>query len=97
MFDWPIWEKEVSEFPWSYDRSETGYFMRGQVIVTPDDGESVEIGRGNLVTFPAGMTCTWKILKPVEKRYSFGWFILQTTRKQSRFSLFQYEMSLNMA
>ncbi len=72
VFDWPIWEKEVSEFPWSYDRSETCYFLRGQVIVTPDGGEPVEIGRGDLVTFPAGMTCTWKILKPVEKYYSFG-------------------------
>ena len=55
VFDWPIWEKEVSEFPWSYDRSETCYFMRG-----------------DLVTFPAGMSCTWKILKPVEQHYSFG-------------------------
>jgi len=69
---WPIWEKEVSEFPWSYDRSETCYFLRGQVIVTPDGGEPVEIGRGDLVTFPAGMTCTWKILKPVEKHYSLS-------------------------
>ena len=71
VFDWPIWEKEVAEFPWSYDRTEICYFLRGQVIVTPEDGEPQEFGRGDLVTFPAGMSCTGKILKDVEKHYSF--------------------------
>ena len=23
VFDWPIWTKEASKFPWSYDESET--------------------------------------------------------------------------
>ncbi len=71
VYDWPIWEKEVSEFPWTYDRQETCYILRGQVIVTPDGEEPQEFRRGDLITFPAGMTCTWKILKPIEKHYSF--------------------------
>lgn len=72
IFDWPVWEKEVSEFPWTYDKEETCYFIRGRVIVTPDGGEPQEFGRGDLVTFPAGMSCTWKILEPVEKHYAFN-------------------------
>ncbi len=72
VFDWPIWEKEVSEFPWEYEREEVCYFLRGQVIITPEVGEPQEFGRGDLVTFPAGMKCTWKILKAVEKHYSFN-------------------------
>ncbi|MBE9117516.1 cupin domain-containing protein [Lusitaniella coriacea LEGE 07157] len=68
---WSIWEKEVSEFPWTYDTSETCYFLEGDVIVTPDGGESVSMGKGDLVTFPAGMSCTWNILKPVRKHYQF--------------------------
>jgi uncharacterized cupin superfamily protein len=72
IFDWPIWEKEVSEFPWTYDKEETCYFIRGRVIVTPDGGEPQEFGRGDLVTFPAGMSCTWKVLEPVEKHYAFN-------------------------
>lgn len=72
VFDWPIWEKEVSEFEWTYDKAETCYFLRGEVIITPEDGEPIEFGRGDLVTFPAGMKCTWNILKPVEKLYSIG-------------------------
>jgi len=71
VYDWPIWKKEVSRFPWQYDRQETCYFLRGRVIVTPDGGAPLEFGRGDLVTFPAGLSCTWEVLDPVEKHYSF--------------------------
>lgn len=72
IFSWPIWTKEVSEFPWSYEMSETCYFLEGDVVVTPENGVPVEMGRGDLVTFPAGMSCTWKIRKDVKKHYTFG-------------------------
>ncbi|KOR36470.1 MULTISPECIES: cupin domain-containing protein [Planktothricoides] len=72
IFSWPIWKKEVSEFPWTYDMRETCYFLEGDVVVTPDRGTPVEMGKGDLVTFPAGMSCTWKIRKAVKKHYSFG-------------------------
>ena len=71
VFDWPIWKKEVSQFPWHYDQQETCYFVRGKVIVTPDDGAPQQFGRGDLVTFPAGLSCTWEVLEPVEKHYVF--------------------------
>jgi hypothetical protein len=69
---WPIWTKEVSEFPWTYDEQETCYLLEGEVVVTPDGGEPVQFGKGDLVTFPAGMSCTWKILQDVRKHYYFG-------------------------
>lgn len=72
VFGWSIWTKEVSEFPWTYDLEETCYFLEGDVVVTPDGGEAVEMGKGDLVTFPAGMSCTWKIRRDVKKHYSFG-------------------------
>ncbi|HID00289.1 MAG TPA: DUF861 domain-containing protein [Piscirickettsiaceae bacterium] len=68
---WPIWEKEVSTFPWTYDSNETCYILEGRVMVTPDGGEAVEIKAGDLVTFPAGMHCTWEILEPIRKHYRF--------------------------
>jgi uncharacterized protein len=71
VYDWPIWKKEVSKFEWSYTQTEICYFLRGKVIVTPEGGEPQEFGRGDLVTFPAGMKCTWEILKDVEKHYTF--------------------------
>lgn len=70
--DWPTWSKEVSIFPWSYDSTETCYFLEGEVMVTPDGGEPVQIGKGDLVTFPVGMACTWDIRRPVKKHYQFS-------------------------
>jgi uncharacterized cupin superfamily protein len=72
VFNWSIWTKAASEFPWSYDESETCYFLEGDVVVTPDGGEAVQMGKGDLVTFPQGMSCTWNIKQDVKKHYKFG-------------------------
>ncbi len=69
---WSIWTKEVSEFPWRYDEEETCYLLEGEVVVTPQEGEAVTIGKGDLVTFPKGMSCTWEVRKPVRKHFQFG-------------------------
>lgn len=69
---WPIWTKEASEFPWRYGEEETCYFLEGDVTVTPDGGAPVRMGKGDLVTFPAGMACTWTIHADVRKHYRFG-------------------------
>ena len=68
---WDIWEKEVSKFPWTYDTQETCYFLAGDVIVTPDDRQPVQMGKGDLVIFPSGMSCTWEIISDVKKHYYF--------------------------
>lgn len=69
---WGIWTKEVSAFPWYYDEAETCYFLGGEVTVTPEGGAPVTMGKGDLVTFAAGLACTWEITQPVKKHYSFG-------------------------
>jgi uncharacterized protein len=69
---WPIWTKEPSIFPWSYDERETCYLLEGDVTVTPDGAEPVRFGAGDLVTFPNGMSCVWEIRVAVRKHYSFG-------------------------
>jgi len=71
IWNWPIWTKEVSEFPWQYDAQETCYLLEGDVVVTPDGGDPVEIKKGDLVTFPKGMKCRWNIRKDVRKHYRF--------------------------
>lgn len=71
VVNWGIWEKEASKFPWTYDSQETCYFLTGDVIVTPDGGQPVQMGKGDLVTFPAGMSCTWEIISDVKKHYYF--------------------------
>ena len=72
VYDWPIWEKEVSSFPWTYDTQETCYILSGEVTVTPDGGEAVTIKTGDLVTFPAGLRCSWDITRDIRKHYQFA-------------------------
>jgi uncharacterized cupin superfamily protein len=68
---WPIWTKEVSEFPWFYDETEVCYILEGHIIVTPNGGQPVELMPGQLVTFFKGLSCRWQILKAVRKHYHF--------------------------
>ena len=72
VYDWPVWRKEKSRFPWTYQTQETCYFLKGRVIVTPDNGEPREFRRGDLVTFPKGLSCTWEIIEDVEKHYDLA-------------------------
>jgi uncharacterized cupin superfamily protein len=69
---WPTWSKEVSKFPWSYSDQEIAYVLEGEIVVTPNGGEPVSFGAGDLVTFPSGMSCTWDVRKPLRKHYRFG-------------------------
>lgn len=69
---WPTWSKEVSKFPWTYSEQEIAYILEGEVIVTPKGGDPVSFGKGDLVTFPAGMACTWEVKQPLRKHYQFG-------------------------
>ena len=67
----PTWGCEVSEFPWHYDEREQCILIEGEVTVDYDGG-SVSFGAGDYVEFPAGLSCTWKVTKPVKKHYEFG-------------------------
>jgi len=71
VLDWPIWEKEISRFDWHYDSIEECYLLEGEVVVETEDGEKVEFGEGDFVTFPEGLSCIWDIKKPVRKHYNF--------------------------
>jgi hypothetical protein len=71
VYDWPIWNKEVSTFNWEYTQTETCYILRGRFSVTPEGGDRIDFGRGDLIRFPAGLSCTWDIQEAVEKHYRF--------------------------
>jgi uncharacterized cupin superfamily protein len=68
----PTWSKEVSEFDWQYDATETCLLLEGEVEVTTPEGDAVVFGAGDLVTFPRGLRCTWHVRQPVRKHYRFG-------------------------
>lgn len=68
---WSSWECEKSTFDWEYDDDETCYVFEGKVKVKTPSGE-VEFGKGNLVKFPKGLKCTWKVIERIRKVYKFG-------------------------
>jgi uncharacterized protein len=70
--NWGTWGCGVSKFPWTYSENESCYLLSGKVTVTPTDGRQVAtFGKGDFVTFPAGMSCTWDVSEPVRKHYMF--------------------------
>ncbi|KAL7506048.1 hypothetical protein ACHAXN_003402 [Cyclotella atomus] len=72
VFNWGTWGCPASKFPWTYDSSESCYLLAGQVTVTPTDGrQAATFGKGDFVTFPAGMSCTWDVTEAVQKHYMF--------------------------
>ncbi|MFQ6609293.1 MAG: cupin domain-containing protein [Fidelibacterota bacterium] len=68
---WPIWTCEISDFDWFYDEKELCLILEGEIIVSTAT-EEVHIYAGDFVVFPAGLSCRWKVLKPVKKHYFFG-------------------------
>ena len=68
---WPIWQKEVSEYDWSYDQKETCYILEGKAEVKASDGQTISFGVGDLVVFNPGLTCVWKITEDIKKHYKF--------------------------
>jgi len=66
---WPIWTKGISEFDWEYGQQETCYIIEGTAIITPEGGEAITITSGDLVIFPSGMKCVWKVTQAIKKHY----------------------------
>jgi len=71
FFKKPTWGCEVSEFDWYYDDREQCILTEGEVTVEYN-GTSVSFGAGDFVEFPQGLSCVWKVTKPVRKHYQFG-------------------------
>lgn len=73
VVDWPVLCCDVSGFSTTYDQREVCYLLEGEALVTPDDdGAPIEIASGDLVVFPAGLTCRWEVLTPIRKQYRLG-------------------------
>lgn len=70
IHQWPVWEKEESDFHWSYDITEECYILEGEFDILTDEGVFA-IGKGDFVTFHKGLTCRWIIRKKVRKHYNF--------------------------
>ncbi len=70
VFSWPIWTCEPSTFDWTYDMKETCFILEGDVTVEYEGG-NISFGAGDLVVFPCGLSCVWKVSRAVRKHYHF--------------------------
>jgi uncharacterized protein len=66
---WETWEKEVSVFPWDFPEQEIAYILAGECVITPTGGTPVSFGKGDLVTFPAGLSGSWEVKQALHKHY----------------------------
>ncbi|MFN3557532.1 MAG: cupin domain-containing protein [Bacteroidales bacterium] len=70
VYNWPVWEKEVSRFDWYYDNEEHCLILEGEIQVEAD-GKTWQIRPGDYVVFQKGLSCIWDIKSPVRKHYDF--------------------------
>jgi len=70
IYNWPIWEKEISRFDWQYSSDEECLILDGEVVVETDDG-NFTIQAGDFVTFKAGLKCVWDVKNDICKHYNF--------------------------
>lgn len=84
---WPTWSKEISTFPWTFHEQEIAYILDGECVITPTGGAPVSFGKGDLVTFPAGLTASWQVIKPLHKHYQLDGNIVTQTLKRIKAAL----------
>lgn len=70
IYEWPIWEKEISVFDWNYDELEQFYVIEGEISIKIED-ENYQIKPGDFVECPKGLKSRWEIKKAVKKHYHF--------------------------
>ncbi len=88
---WPIWQKEVSVFPWEFVTTETALILEGECEMTPaDGGPSITFKAGDLVVFPLGYKGTWEVKKALKKcfKHSNGNLVKCTFNRLKRLSNF---------
>lgn len=67
---WPIWEKEVSKFPWIYEQTEQCWIIEGEVEIHANE-KRYSIKANDFVVFPKDLACIWDIKKDIIKHYNF--------------------------
>jgi uncharacterized protein len=86
---WPTWQKEASTFDWTFHEQEIAYILEGECVITPADGAPVSFGKGDLVTFPAGLKASWQVIKPLHKHYQLDGNALSQVFKRIKAALFK--------
>lgn len=64
-----IWESTPGKIRIDYTEWEFCHFLKGEAILTNEDGESWNLKQGDGFIIPPGFKGTWETVKPVMKQY----------------------------
>jgi len=62
-----VWDCTVGDFHWHYDKDEIIYLLAGEAFVSTGTGPEHRLTAGDLVFFPAGFVCNWRVTQPLRK------------------------------
>lgn len=66
-----FWRRGPEEGPMELTEfHETMFIIEGTLEITPENGEAITVGPGDLVIAPQGSRGTWKAITPVRKVWS---------------------------
>jgi hypothetical protein len=89
-----VWECTPGSFKWDYCQDETAVIISGEAFITVEGGSERQLRPGDLVFFPAGSTCTWRITAQIRKSavlretvWPFLGLALKITKKVLRMKL----------
>lgn len=69
---WPVVDYAEGTCERVYEYSETCYFLRGLAELQTDDGTTLLVGKGDLVTFPRGMKVRWRVTEKIVQHSQTG-------------------------
>jgi uncharacterized cupin superfamily protein len=61
------WECTPGSFDWHYSEDETCVITSGEVFITQANSQERRLGPGDMVFFPAGCLCHWRVTSKVRK------------------------------
>jgi len=65
-----FWRCETGTSEWNFETlGEVIHVLKGRMTVTEEGGAPVELGPGDVASFPVGWRGTWVITEPLEKFY----------------------------
>jgi len=62
-----VWECTAGRFTWNYTSDEVLFVISGEAYVSKDGGEEQRLGPGDIVYFPTGTICTWRVPESIRK------------------------------
>jgi uncharacterized cupin superfamily protein len=62
-----VWTVEVCTFDYVFEMNETAHILEGKVVVTEEGGPRLELGAGDVATFPKGARTRWEVRERLKK------------------------------